>query len=40
MKKAGVEVLRDDKWWVKEELVLKEEKLYVLKSEELRTEII
>jgi len=40
MKKAGVKVLREDEWQIEEELVLKEEKMYVLKNEELRAEII
>ena len=40
MKKAGVKVLRGDEWQIEEELVLKEEKMYVLKDEELRAEII
>jgi len=33
-------VLRDDKWQVEEELVLKEEKVYVLKDKKLRVKII
>jgi len=40
MKKAGVKVLRGDEWQIEEELVLKEGKMYVLKNEELRAEII
>ena len=40
MKKAGVKVLKDNKWQVEEELVLKEGKVYVLKDEKLRVEII
>ena len=40
MKKTRVKVLRDEDWQVEEELVLKEEKEYVLKVEELRIEII
>ena len=40
MKKAGVKVLRGDKWQIKGELVLKKEKMYMLKDEELRAEII
>ena len=40
MKKARVKVLRGDKWPVEENLMLKEEKVYVLKDEELRVEII
>ena len=40
MKKAGVEVLRNEKWQIKNDLVLKEEKVYVLKDNKLRLEII
>ena len=40
MKKAGVKELQGNKWKIEEELVLKEEKIYVPKKEELRTEII
>ena len=40
MKKAGVKVLRGDEWQIEGNLVLKEGKLYVLKDEILRTEII
>ena len=40
MKKAGVKVLQGDEWQIEEDLVLKEEKMYVLKDIELRTEII
>jgi len=40
MKKARVKVLRGDKWQVEENLVLKEEKVYVPKNKELRVEII
>jgi len=40
MKKVEVKVLRDEKWQVENNLVLKEEKVYVLRDEELRTEII
>jgi len=40
MKKAGVGVLKGDKWQVEGELVLKEGKIYVLKEEELRVKII
>jgi len=32
--------LRGDEWQIDEELVLKKEKVYVLKEEELRVEII
>jgi len=40
MKKAGVKVLRNDEWQIEEGLVLKEGKVYVLKDEKLRVEII
>ena len=40
MKKTRVKVLRGDKWQVEENLVLKEEKVYVPKNKELRVEII
>jgi len=40
MKKAGVKVLRNNKWQIEDKLVLKEEKVYVLKDESLRLEII
>ena len=40
IKKAGVKVLWGEEWQIEEELVLKEEKVYVPKDIELRTEII
>ena len=40
MKKAGVKIVRGDKWQVKGDLVLKEEKVYIPKNEELKVEII
>jgi len=40
MKKAGVKELRGDEWKIEGELVLKEEKVYVPKDEELRVEVI
>ena len=40
MKKAGVKILRDDEWQIEEGLVLKEGKVYVLRDEKLRLEII
>ena len=40
MKKARVRNLRGDEWEIKGELVLKEEKVYVPKNEELRIEVI
>jgi len=40
MKKARVKVLRNDEWQIENDLVLKEEKVYVPKDEELRLKII
>ena len=40
MKKAGVRELYRNEWQIKEDLVLKERKVYVLKDEELRAEVI
>ena len=40
MKKAGVKMLRNEKWQVEEGLVLKEGRVYVPKDEKLRVEII
>jgi len=40
MKKAGVKMIQGEEWKIKGELVLKEGKMYILKDEELRTEII
>ena len=40
MKKAGVKTLKDEEWQIEEGLVLKEGRVYVLKGEELRVEII
>ena len=40
MKKAGVKVLRNDKWQIEKELVLREGKVYIPKNEKLRLEII
>jgi len=40
IKKAEVKVVREDKWQIEEELVLKESKVYVPKDEKLRAEII
>ena len=40
IKKAGVKRLRDEEWQIEEELVLKEGKVYVLKDEKLRVEMI
>ena len=40
MKKAGVKTLRDEEWQIEEGLVLKEGRVYILKDEKLRVEII
>jgi len=40
MKRVGIKNLRGDKWEIEKDLVLKEEKMYMLKIEELRMEII
>ena len=40
MKKTGVKTLRDEEWQIEEGLVLKEGRVYVLKDEKLRVEII
>ena len=40
IKKAGIKVVRGEEWQLEEDLVLKEEKVYMLKNEELRVEII
>ena len=40
IKKIEVKVLREDKQQMERELVLKEEKIYVLKDKKLRMEII
>ena len=40
MKNAEVKVLRGNEWQVEGNLVLKEERIYILKNEELRVEII
>ena len=40
MKKARVKAIQGGEWKMEGELVLKEGKVYVLKNEELRTEII
>jgi len=40
MKRAGVKMLRDEEWREEDGLILKEEKVYVPKDKELRTEII
>ena len=40
MKKVGVKTLRNEKWQIKEGLVLKKGKVYVPKDEKLRVKII
>ena len=40
MKKAKVKAIQGEEWKIEGELVLKEEKIYVLKNEKLRVEII
>ena len=40
MKRAKVKELRENEWKIERELVLKKGKVYVLKDEELRAEII
>ena len=40
MKKMGVKVLRGEEWQTEGDLVLKKEKMYVLKDKALRVEII
>jgi len=40
MKKVEVKAIQEEEWKIEGELVLKEEKVYVPKDEELRTEII
>ena len=40
MKKAGVKAIQGEEWKMEGELVLREGKMYVLKDEELRAEII
>jgi len=40
MKKVGVKVLQGDEWQIEGDLVLKEGKIYVLKDEELKVEIM
>ena len=40
MKKARVKVLRNEEWQIEEGLVLEERRVYILKDEKLRVEII
>ena len=32
IKNAGVKILKSNKWWIEDNLVLKEEKMYVLRD--------
>ena len=40
MKQAGVKMLRDEEWREVDGIISKERKVYVLKDDKLRTEII
>ena len=40
MKRAKIKELRGEEWKIERELVLKEGKVYILKNEELRAEVI
>jgi len=40
MKKVEVKILKGKKWQIEEDLVLKEEKVYMSKDKELRVEMI
>jgi len=40
MKKVEVKVLQGDEWQIERNLVLKEEKVYILKDKKLRVEIL
>ena len=40
IKKAGIRTLKDEEWQLEGDLVLKEGKMYILKDEELKVEII
>jgi len=40
MKNMGVKILRNEKWQIEDDLVLKERKVYVPKDNKLRLEII
>jgi len=40
MKKVGVKMLRNEEWQIEDDLVLKEGKVYILRDEKLRLEII
>jgi len=40
IKRAGFKELREDKWEIERELLLKERKVYMLKDKKLKLEII
>ena len=40
IKNIGIKILEEDEWGIKNKLVLKEEKVYVLKNETLWLEVI
>ena len=40
MKKVGVKILQKEEWQIEGELLLKKEKIYIPKNEELRVEVI
>jgi len=40
MKQVGIKMLRDEEWREENGLMLKDRKVYVLKDEKLRTEVI
>ena len=40
IKKAGIKIVRGEEWQLEEDLVLKKKKVYVMKDEKLRVEII
>jgi len=40
MKNTQVKILQEDEWQIERNLVLKKEKVYIPKNEELRVEII
>jgi len=40
IKRAEIKALRENKWKIRENLVLKKEKIYILKDKKLRLEVI
>ena len=40
MKKAEVRILKKNEWEIERDLVLKEEKIYILKNKRLRIEVV